>query len=152
MKKYISIAVLLALLVAVVPASMVGATPAFQGEDYTVQADDWLSKLADKFYGDTTAYWAIMSATNQANAEDSSYAKIDNPDAIEVGAKLTIPPAEEAVAFMADFDPAAGNIDVLFASGDKGQLLVGNWWTSGGEARSVGVLKDLLEKEGHEYS
>ena len=91
MKKFVSIAVLIAVLVALVPASMVGATPAFQGEDYTVQADDWLSKLADKFYGDVNAYWAIMAATNQANAEDSSYTKIENPDAIEVGAKLAIP-------------------------------------------------------------
>ena len=128
MKKYVSIAVLLAVLVAVVPASMVGAAPAFQGEDYTVQADDWLSKLADKFYGDVNAYWAIMSATNKANAEDPSYTKFDNPDAIEVGSKLLIPPQDEAVAFMADFDPASGNIDVLFASGEAGQLLVGNWW------------------------
>ena len=133
MKKFVSIAVLFALLVIVVPTTLVGAAPLSQGEDYTVQADDWLSKLADKFYGDTTAYWAIMSATNQANAEDSSYAKIENPDNIEVGAKLLIPPTEEAVAFMATFDPAEGDVSVLFASGEGGQLLVGNWWTSGGE-------------------
>ena len=33
-------------------------------EDYSVQADDWLSKLADKFYGDVFAYPAIFDATN----------------------------------------------------------------------------------------
>ena len=33
-------------------------------ENYTVQADDWLSKLADKFYGDIFAYPAIFEATN----------------------------------------------------------------------------------------
>jgi glucose/mannose transport system substrate-binding protein len=32
-----------------------------------------------------------------------------------------------------------------------GEVEVLHWWTSGGEARSVGVLKDLLEKEGHTW-
>ncbi len=144
MKKFLSIAVLLALLVGVVPASMVSAQG---GEDYTVQADDWLSKLAEKNFGDVNAYWAIMSATNQANAEDDSYAKIVNPDAIEVGAKLLIPSTDEAVAFMADFDPAAGNIDVLFASGEAGQLLVGNWWTSVGEFGAINEIYKIYRAE-----
>jgi len=33
-------------------------------QDYTVQADDWLSKIADKFYGDVLAFPAIVEATN----------------------------------------------------------------------------------------
>jgi hypothetical protein len=32
--------------------------------DYSVQADDWLSKIADKFYGDVLAFPAIVEATN----------------------------------------------------------------------------------------
>jgi glucose/mannose transport system substrate-binding protein len=32
-----------------------------------------------------------------------------------------------------------------------GQVEVLHWWTSGGEAASVGVLKQLLEKEGHTW-
>lgn len=36
---------------------------------------------------------------------------------------------------------------VSFAS--AGEVEVLHWWTSGGEAKSVGVLKQLLEKEGH---
>lgn len=146
MKKFLNIAVLIALLLAIVPASIAGAAPALQGEDYTVQADDWLSKLADKFYGDVNAYWAIMSATNQANAEDPSYAKIENPDVLEVGAKLRIPSTEEAQAFMADFNVEA-DIDRLFASGASGQLLVGNWWTSGGEFAGVNAVYELYRQE-----
>jgi glucose/mannose transport system substrate-binding protein len=138
---------LFALLVVVLPASLVSAAPPAQGEDYTVQADDWLSKLADKFYGDVNAYWAIMSATNQANAEDASYAKIIDPNAIEVGAKLRIPSSDEAVAFMADFDPAAGDIDVLFASGEAGQLLVGNWWTSAGEFAAINAVYEFYRQD-----
>jgi glucose/mannose transport system substrate-binding protein len=145
MKKFLQIAILLALLVAVFPASMAGAQAG--GEDYTIQADDWLSKLADKFFGDVNAYWAIMSATNQANAEDPSYAKIVNPDIVEVGSKLRIPTAEEAQAFMADFDPANADVGKLFASGSAGQLLVGNWWTSGGEFAGVNAVYDLYRQE-----
>ncbi len=32
-----------------------------------------------------------------------------------------------------------------------GEVEVLHWWTSGGEAAAVGVLKDMLKKEGHEW-
>ncbi len=149
MKKFLSIVVLLILLIAVLPAALVSAAPPPQdeGQDYTVQADDWLSKLADKFYGDVNAYWAIMSATNQANAEDPSYAKITNPDTVEVGSKLRIPSQSEAVAFMADFDPATGNIGQLFASGASGQVVVASWWTAGGEAEGLNRIYDIYNEK-----
>ena len=98
---------------------------------YTVAAADWLSKLSDKEYGSITAYWPIMAATNQQAVADKSFTKIDNADVIEVGQKLCIPSKTDAQAFLATFDPnkPAG----LFGSGKKGQLIVGSWWTNGGE-------------------
>jgi len=72
------------------------ATPC--DEDYLVQADDWLSKLADKYYGDVLAYWAIFDATNAAGGD---YAKIENPDLIEIGWKLCIPSAADAQTLLA---------------------------------------------------
>ena len=102
MKKFLSLILLFGLLVAALPASMAMAQDG--GEDYVTQADDWLSKIADKTYGNVSAYWAIMSATNLAQAEDDSYTKIENPDIIEVGSKLRLPSIEEAEAFMADFN------------------------------------------------
>lgn len=145
MKKFLMIALLLALLVTALPASLVSAQGG--GEDYTAQADDSLSKLADKFFGDINAYWAIMSATNNANAEDPSYVKITNPDVLEVGDKLLIPSKEDAQAFMASFDPANADVGALFASGAGGQLLVGNWWTSGGEFAGVNQVYEIYRKE-----
>ena len=68
------------------------------GQDYVVQADDWLSKLADKFYGDAQAYQAIIDVTNAKAAVDSTYTSIDNPDVIEVGQRLFIPNSADAVA------------------------------------------------------
>jgi glucose/mannose transport system substrate-binding protein len=144
MKKFLAIAILLALLMTLLPASLVGAQGG--GEDYTVQADDSLSKLADKFFGDINAYWAIMSATNNANAEDPSYVKITNPDILEVGDKLRIPTAEDAQAFMANFDPVQ-NVGALFASGAAGQLQVGNFWTSGGEFAGLNEIYKLYRAE-----
>ncbi len=146
MKKLLIVATLLAILVIVMPAALTAAAPPAQGEDYIVQADDWLSKLADKFYGDVNAYWAIMSATNKAHAEDPSYAKIDNPDQIEVGAKLRIPSKEEAEAFMASFDPTMFNVGELFASGASGQLVVGSWWTAGGEAEGLNGMFEVYKQ------
>ncbi|RME73952.1 MAG: rhamnose ABC transporter substrate-binding protein [Chloroflexi bacterium] len=97
--RFVAVLLLIALLI---PAA--GATFA-QGvaceEDYSVQADDWLSKLADKFYGDVLAYPAIFEATNAAAKADPSYATIENPDLIEVGWKLCIPSAEDAQALLA---------------------------------------------------
>lgn len=61
------------------------------GEVYVVQANDTLSKLADQYFGEILAYPLIVEATNNQAALDSSFARIDNPDLIEVGQKLFIP-------------------------------------------------------------
>jgi Cu-Zn family superoxide dismutase len=86
--------------------SVVQAAPPTQteedGQEYVVQADDWLSKIADKFYGDIFAYPTIVEATNARAAEDDSFAVIDNPDIIEIGQKLWIPNAPAGEAAMAE--------------------------------------------------
>jgi uncharacterized surface protein with fasciclin (FAS1) repeats len=61
-------------------------------QDYVVQADDWLSKIADKIYGDPLAFNMIFEATNTAAVSNSNYASIANPNIIEVGHVLCIPP------------------------------------------------------------
>lgn len=65
-------------------------------QEVVVQGDDWLSKIAEKVYGDVQAYPAIAEATNAKNAADSTFAKIDDLDVIEVGWKLCIPSAADA--------------------------------------------------------
>jgi iron complex transport system substrate-binding protein len=101
-----AIFIIIALICLMGPAAGLAA-PSLQeaGQDYTVQAEDWLSKLADKFYGDTFAYPAIVEATNAKAAEDSSYGLITNPDVIEVGQKLFIPAAEAATALLEESSP-----------------------------------------------
>ncbi len=62
-----------------------------EGFEYIVQQDDWLSKLAEKYLGDVVAYDQIVEATNAKYETDPDFAKITNPDVIEVGDKIWIP-------------------------------------------------------------
>ena len=101
-RKVVSTVVPLMLLAAA--ATSVYAAPVRQmavcERDHTVQADDWLSKLADKYYGDILAYPAIVDATNAVAQSDGSYAAIANPDLIEIGWTLCIPSGTDAQAMM----------------------------------------------------
>jgi hypothetical protein len=94
------LAALTALIFAVLIVPVALATPPSQTEGivYTIQKDDWLSKLADKYLGDVLAYPAIVCHNNLKAQEDSTYTWIDNPDFIEVGWIIYIPSAEEAEA------------------------------------------------------
>lgn len=100
MKKYFSILTIALVLTSLLSTSV--ALPAHAqaecADTYTVQADDWLSKVADRFLGDVLAYPAIVDATNAAAGTDDSFAAIQNADLIDVGQKLCIPAAEEAQA------------------------------------------------------
>ena len=67
---------------------------------YVIQANDWLSKISDKFLGNLQAFPAIVAATNQLHQTDPSFARISNPDQIEVGWKLCVPITPEAEALL----------------------------------------------------
>lgn len=113
LKKNLSLLLVALLLTGLLSTSL--ATPGYaQGADcadtYTVQADDWLSKIADRFLGNVLAYPAIVDATNAAANADDSFTAIRNADLIEVGQKLCIPAAEEAQASLSEIgsDISAG--------------------------------------------
>ena len=55
-----------------------------QAQTYTVQSGDTLSKISQRFYGDANKYMDIFYANRD---------KIEDPDKLEVGTELTIPPA-----------------------------------------------------------
>ncbi len=69
-------------------------------QEVTVQADDWLSKIAEKVYGDVLAYPVLAEATNAKHATDDTFAMIDNVDVIEPGWKLCAPSAAAAEAML----------------------------------------------------
>lgn len=94
-KRFTMVVILFALLI---PAVRLASAQAPEGREYIVQADDWLSKLAAKEYGDPLLYPVIVAATNAKAAEDASFALIENPDLIEIGWKILIPSSAEPLA------------------------------------------------------
>jgi basic membrane protein A len=102
LRKFTKLFVIMLLFTLLTPAATaVWAMPSYQtacNEDYLVQADDWLSKLAEKFYGDPLAYPVIFEATNAAAQTDSAYATIADADLIEIGWQLCIPAADAVQA------------------------------------------------------
>lgn len=111
MKKLINIISLITLLVFVsslVPAPMLAQEGVSCESDVVVQAEDSLSSIANKVYGDPLAFPVIAEATNSKAASDSSYAKIENVNVIEPGWKLCIPAAAEAQASLGAASEALG--------------------------------------------
>ncbi len=96
------IAILMVIITATTPAMADEPQPdGGCAEIYVVQANDWLSIIADKFLGNIEAYTAIMAATNRQHQQDPSFPRIVNPDSIEVGWKLCVPVTDEAEALLA---------------------------------------------------
>ncbi len=82
---------------------------------YTVQRSDWLSKIAEKYYGSIKSYPALIAATNRWHKVDASFAEINKPDQIEVGWQLCVPPAAEAKALLL-LDPLASEAPPVVSS------------------------------------
>ena len=57
------------------------------GQTYTVKSGDNLSKISKQFYGDANEYMRIFYANRD---------KLNDPDKIQVGQQLTIPPDDNA--------------------------------------------------------
>jgi DNA-binding beta-propeller fold protein YncE len=73
------------------PTPVTAADGSTCGEVYTVQAGDWLAKIAAGKLGDATQYTAIVDATNKMHTSDASFAIVEDPNVIDVGWKLCIP-------------------------------------------------------------
>jgi hypothetical protein len=82
-----------ALMMSLSPLAVLAAPPLQgEGQAYTVQEDDCLWKIAEKYLGSGSAYPIIVDATNRKAAEDDTFATIVNPRLIYPGWKLWIPP------------------------------------------------------------
>jgi raffinose/stachyose/melibiose transport system substrate-binding protein len=137
MKKAFTILLLLALGLTLNPVAALAQDEVTCQSDAVVQADDWLSKLADKFFGDPLTYQAIADATNAKAATDDSYATIANVDIIEVGWKLCIPSGEEAQTSLGQSAAAA----------PAGSTVLKVWdiWTRGVDGDTIETLDREFE-------
>lgn len=71
--------------ITVVAGAPAAAVPSNQaGQTYTVKSGDTLSALSKQFYGNANAYMRIFNANRD---------QLKDPDKIQVGQKLVIPPA-----------------------------------------------------------
>ncbi|MBE7551397.1 MAG: copper resistance protein NlpE N-terminal domain-containing protein [Anaerolineales bacterium] len=84
------------------------AAPTANGQAYTVQAEDWLSKIAEKTYNDPLAYAAIVAATNELAAQVSTFKPITDPNVVEVGQQLWLPDSKFVGVYRATL-PAASS-------------------------------------------
>lgn len=155
--KFLSILVLIALMLGACGGGATKAPVATEavateasmakGTDYTVVEGDTLPDLAEKNLGNKDFSWAIYGLTNSMHNSDDSYAQITNADLIEAGSKIYIPTKEEAEAFMVGFDVTNPDFAKLRPVPSSGQLLVGNFWTSGGEWAGISGVYDLYRTQ-----
>ncbi|HXW01037.1 MAG TPA: ABC transporter substrate-binding protein [Anaerolineae bacterium] len=145
MKKLVAL-LLLGLCLTLVATGIASAAPLPQagGQEYIVQADDWLSKLAEKNYGDVLAWPVIWEATNAKAAEDDSFAQIENPNLIEVGQKLWIPDPEEATTLLAERE---SNADADIKIGFAGPLTGGAAFLGQEQLNFAKVAVSLFNEE-----
>lgn len=95
-KKILGLILLLALVICLFPLTAAAAPPKpAEGENYTLQADEWLSVVAEAAFGDPLAYKAIVYYHNLKAAEDTSLQHISNYDEVTEGWTVYIPTAEE---------------------------------------------------------
>jgi len=127
------------------PGHEIRIFPARTGKAYIVAQDTTLQQIAKQHLGDAKYAPAIMRATNSKHLVDSSFLSIKSLTMkIPVGAKLWIPDRTWAEAFITCWDP--NRVEDLFGSRPNGQLVVGSWWTAGGEAEGLNALFDIYRR------
>ena len=115
------------------------------GHEYTASSATTLQAIAQETFGKTSYAPAIMAATNRKHIEDPSFDRIPSLQSpIKSGEKIWIPTKDWADDFLSVWTPAKP--ELLFGSGTKGQLVVGSWWTAGGEAEGLHALFDIYKK------
>lgn len=119
-----------------------GDAPAMCVESYVVQADDWLSKIAAKFYGDPLAYPVIADATNAVSAESEDFDAIADVDVIEIGQILCIPSQDEAITLASDEPEMQAERAIVSQLGEDGRFVTLV------EALQVAGLADRFQAEG----
>jgi len=58
---------------------------------YTIQQNDWLSKISETAYNNPHLYYRIIEGTNKKATSDTSFSKITSANNLSVGQKIWIP-------------------------------------------------------------
>ncbi len=141
MKKIVSILLLLALMLTLTPIPSLAQEDIACENEVVVQTNDFLSTIADKYFGNILAYPAIVEATN---AQEGDFATIENPDLIEPGWKLCVPSVEDAQAILGQELSTTGA--AAPAAGEKIELRIAWWGSQNRHDRTIKVI-EMYEAE-----
>ncbi len=147
MSKKAAFFVFVIMLLALIPAT---AMAQGEGTTYTIQADDWLSKLAEKEYGDPLAYPAIMYYNNEMAAADDTFTTINDPNLIDVGWVIYLPTAEEATTYLSG--EAGEDVTLTMAAWDVSTTPYWQAVIDAYEAQNPNVKVELLDISSAEYT
>jgi len=140
MRKLIA-ALMTGLFLLLLAISMASASPALQkGTDYTVQLDDNLWIIAEKFLGDGNRYGEIVAATNARHTEDPGYAFIENPRLILPGWKLAIPGPEAAPSPSAPTAAATPQPSALPSAAAPAGKIAFSFWNLGRQVYEIQII------------
>jgi Tol biopolymer transport system component len=121
--------------------STISAASSFQkGTDYTVQLDDNLWTIAEKFLGDGNRYSEIVAATNARHTEDPSYAFIENARLILPGWKLVIPSPEAAPSPSAPVVVPSPQPTILSSPVAPAGKIAFSFWNLGREVYEIQII------------
>ncbi len=120
------------------PLSAAADAPTCQST-VNVQLNDWLSKIAEKFYGNPLAYPAIVTATNAQHAADATFAAIDDPNIIEPGWKLCIPSPDDAAQILT-------GVTIAHPTTDVGRLILATTTSTENSGLLSFILPDFEQK------
>jgi len=121
--------------------STASASPALQkGTDYTVQLDDNLWTIAEKFLVDGDRYGEIVATTNARHIEDTGYAFIEDPRLILPGWKLAIPGLEAAPPSSAPTAAPLPQPMVLPSAAAPAGKIAFSFWNLGREVYEIQII------------
>jgi len=145
-KKWFNLVIALTLLLILIPSVAVAA-PLGQDETvYTIQKDDSLWAIAEKYLGNGAAYRAIVVANNEKQKTDPSFAKIIEPSLIQPGWKILVPSAEEAAELMAEAAAPRPRLDQTLVLAVEKDVKTWDIQKAGADTPSGSLVYDFLIK------
>ena len=110
------------------------------GQEYIVQRDDSLWKLAEKYLGDGNRFAEIVAATQAKRVGDASFAQISDPSLILSGDKLWIPKSGETLPAVEAANPneppqvtQAAAPEAVSRAGEPGGQIAFSFWNDSPE-------------------
>lgn len=121
-------------------ANLAAQTP---GNSYVIQSNDWLSKIAEKAYGNPHVYNQIIEGTNEKALLDNSFRKITAANDLRLGQKVWIPNLADASA---PVSPPKEEKDGILVALPKTNCEIRIWYNY--QVVAIGTLNDKWLSDG----